>query len=225
MTYMKLFICGDSTAASYGPELRPLTGWGQRLPEYLPGVEIVNRAIAGRSTRTFIGEGRLEAVERELEAGSLMLVQFGHNDGGDKPERHTEPWGDFTDNLNAFVDAALRHDARPVLMTPICIRKWEAGKLLPSHGEYLDAIHALAQRRQVPLIDLYSVSSDTVRRLGDEASRALYMHLKPGAWPGWPDGSKDDTHTCARGAGLYARAVADALRDIVHPGQGEDLQS
>ena len=212
---MKLFICGDSTAASYGPELAPLTGWGQLLPGYLPGATVVNRAIAGRSTRTFIQEGRLSAVEKELDKGDVLLIQFGHNDGGDKPERHTQPWGDFTDNLNTFVDAALSRGARPILMTPICIRLWRDGALQPSHGEYLDAIKAVADRRGVALIDMYAESRQIVSGLGEADSRALYMHLAPGEYPGWPDGKVDDTHTCRRGADAYAAAVAKALTPII----------
>ena len=110
---MKIYICGDSTAAGYTPELSPLTGWGQVLPELLPGAAIENRAIAGRSTRTFLAEGRLRAIEAALEPDDLVLIQFAHNDEGDKPERHTEPWQDFRANLNTFIDAALEKGARP----------------------------------------------------------------------------------------------------------------
>ena len=206
-----IFICGDSTAASYGPEQAPLTGWGQVLPELLPGATIVNRAIAGRSTRTFLNEGRLDAIGTLIRPGDALLIQFGHNDGGNKPERHTEPWGDFTDNLNRFVDFALEHGARPVLLTPICIRLWRDGALQPSHGEYLEAVRALAAKRGLPLIDLYEASRAVVSGLGERGSRALYMHLAPGEFPGWPEGSVDDTHTRRAGAEAFARAVADAL--------------
>ena len=66
-----LFICGDSTAASYPDAQAPLTGWGQALCGLLPGVAIDNRAIAGRSTRTFLNEGRLGAIEPLLKAGDM----------------------------------------------------------------------------------------------------------------------------------------------------------
>ena len=211
---MRIVICGDSTAASYGPEQAPLMGWGQALVELLPDVEIVNKAMAGRSTKTFISEGRLEGAAAALEPGDLMLIQFGHNDEGDKPERHTEPWADFTDNLNRFIDAALAKNARPALMTPICIRLWQGGALQPSHGEYLEAVRALAERRGVPLIDLYARSREIVEALGEAESRSLYLHLPPGAYPAFPDGATDDTHTRPRGAKLYAAEVAKAMRAL-----------
>jgi len=208
---MKIYICGDSTAAIYGPELAPLTGWGQLLPELMPESDIDNRAFAGRSTKTFISEGRLKAIEPLLSPGDLMLIQFGHNDEGDKPERHTEPWADFTDNLNTFIDTALDRGAQPVLMTPICIRRWEGGILMPSHGEYLEAIVARARQRGVPLVDMYAASRAIVIGLGDEGSKALFMHLSPGEYPHWPDGSKDDTHTRKQGAMAFARAAVEGL--------------
>lgn len=211
---MTIYICGDSTAASYGPEQAPLAGWGQFLGGLLPGTAVDNRAMAGRSTRTFLQEGRLSAIEDALAAGDLVLIQFGHNDEGDKPERHTEPWADFTDNLDTFIRVARSHGARPVLMTPICIRLFQGGQLQPSHGEYLKAVCALAERRGVPLIDLYAVSRAVVLALGDESSRELYMHIAPGVYPAFPDGATDDTHTRPRGAEIYADAVAQALRDM-----------
>lgn len=209
-----LFICGDSTAASYPDAQAPLTGWGQALCGLLPGVAIDNRAIAGRSTRTFLNEGRLGAIEPLLKAGDIMLVQFGHNDAGDRPERHTEAWGDFTDNLDRFIDAARRRDALPVLLTPICVRCWEGGVLLPSHGEYPEAVRTLARRRRVPLIDLYEGSREIVAAMGERDSRALYMRPPPGEYPGWPDGATDDTHTREAGARAFAEVVARELTEI-----------
>ena len=211
---MRIYICGDSTAASYGEGDTPFVGWGQLIGEYLPGVEIVNRAMAGRSTKTFLAEGRLAKIEAEIAPGDLLLIQFAHNDEGDKPERHTEPWTSFTENLNVFIDTALRHGAKPVLMTPICIRLWRDGVLQPTHGEYLKAIYALAEARRVPLVDLYAYSFRLVSEMGDAASRALYMHLEKGEYPIRPDGCADDTHTRRPGANLYARAAAAQLRAL-----------
>ena len=101
---MKILICGDSTAASYDPKETLMTGWGQVLGEYLPEAEIRNHAMAGRSTRTFLQEGRLERVMEEIGEGDLMLIQFGHNDENrEKPERYTEPERAYPENLGIFV--------------------------------------------------------------------------------------------------------------------------
>ena len=214
MSDKTIYICGDSTAARYDPVITPMVGWGQVLPDLLPGVAVENHAMAGRSTRTFLAEGRLTRFQDALRPGDLVLIQFAHNDEGDKPERHTEPWGDFTDNLNVFIDTALARGAQPVLMTPICIRLYRDGQLQPTHGEYLKAIHALAARRGVPLIDLYADSFAIVEALGEEASRALYMRLEKGEDPRYPDGLADDTHTRLPGAERFARAAAARLREL-----------
>ena len=213
---MNIFICGDSTAASYDPSETLIRGWGMYLPEHLPpGVTVLNHAMAGRSTRTFLAEGRLARVEPLLRENDLLLIQFAHNDEGPRPERHTEPWTSFTENLSVFLTAARTHGARPVLVTPICIRNFENGILLPSHGEYLSAMHVLATRENVPLVDLYALSFGAVQSLGEEASRAFYMIFPAGTDPRYPEGSLDTTHTRAPGAQCYAQLAAGEIRKLL----------
>ncbi len=209
---MTVFVCGDSTAASYKPEDAPITGWGQVLSEFLPGISVENRAMAGRSTKSFLSEGRLQRIETEIQPGDLLLIQFTHNDMSDLVWRHTNPWTSFYHNLEIYVDTAILHGARPVLMTPICRRSWREGKLLESLGEYPDVIRILAAQRNVPLIDLYEKSARMVRELGDEASKRLYLYTDKGVYPAYPNGSADDTHTRRAGAEAYARMTADALK-------------
>ena len=211
---MTLFICGDSTAASYKPEEAPITGWGQVLNEFIPGVQVENRAMGGRSTKSFLSEGRLQKIETEMQPGDLLLIQFTHNDTSDLVWRHTDPWTSFYYNLEIYVDTAILHGAQPVLMTPICRRYWRDGKLLESHGEYPNAIRTLASRKNTPLIDIYEMSTKLVRELGDEESRKLYLYAEPGVYPAYPNGSADDTHTQRAGAETYAGMTADALRKL-----------
>ena len=208
---MTIYVCGDSTAASYSPREAPITGWGQVLPE-LVAERVDNRAMAGRSTKSFLSEGRLQDIEKSIRPGDLMLIQFAHNDESDLVWRHTDPWTSFTHNLEIFVDTALLCQAQPVLLTPICVRFWQDGQLQHSHGEYVAAMTMLAQQRSVPLIDLYGQSRELVAGLGDETSKPLYMHLKKGAYPAYPEGCADDTHTRRAGAEAYARMAADGLR-------------
>lgn len=211
---MTIYICGDSTAASYKPEQAPIMGWGQALGELLPGARVENRAMAGRSTKSFLSEGRLQKIEAEIQPGDLMLIQFTHNDVNELVWRHTDPWTSFYHNLEIFVDTAILHGARPVLLTPICLRSWRDGRLQESHGEYPDAIRVLAARRNVPLIDLYEKSTAMVREMGDEESKKLYLHVEPGVYPAYPNGNVDDTHTKRAGAEAYAKVVAEALREL-----------
>ena len=210
---MKIYICGDSTAASYKPQEAPITGWGQVLCELIPGIRIENRAMGGRSTKSFLSEGRLQKIETEIQPGDILLIQFTHNDANELVWRHTDPWTSFYHNLEIYVDTAMLHGARPVLMTPICRRCWQDGKLLESHGEYPDVIRVLAAQRNVPLIDIYEKSTALLRELGDEESKKLYLHVEKGVYPAYPNGNADDTHTKRAGAEAYARMTADALKE------------
>ena len=209
---MKIYVCGDSTAATYTPAEAPITGWGQMLSEFVGDIPVENRAMGGRSTKSFLAEGRLQRIETEMQPGDLLLIQFTHNDTSDLVWRHTDPWTSFYHNLEIYVDAAILRDAQPVLLTPICRRYWRDGELIPSHDDYPDVIRMLAKQRRVPLIDLYEKSVRLVRSLGDEESRKLYMHVEKGVYPAYPNGNADDTHTQRAGAETYARMVAEELR-------------
>ena len=209
---MKIYICGDSTAATYALAEAPITGWGQILGDFVGNVSVENRAMCGRSTKSFLSEGRLQRIETEIQPGDLLLIQFAHNDESPLVWRHTDSWTSFYHNLEIFVDTAILHQAQPVLLTPICRRFWRDGALIPSHDDYPDVIRMLAAQRRVPLIDMYEKSENLVRSLGGEESRKLYMHLEKGVYPAYPDGSADDTHTQRAGAETYARMVADELK-------------
>ena len=209
---MTIFICGDSTAATYAPERAPITGWGQVLTEFIPGVNIVNKAMGGRSTKSFLADGRLVAIEKDIQPGDLLLIQFTHNDGSDLVWRHTDPHTSFAANLELFVDTARIHGAIPVLMTPIPRCYWREGELIDAHGEYPDAIRRVAMKRGVPLLEITLEGMQALRELGEEATQSLYMNVEPGLYPAYPNGSKDDTHTQIAGARLYARITADLLK-------------
>ena len=209
---MTIFICGDSTAATYAPENAPITGWGQVLGEFIPGAEIVNKSMGGRSTKSFLADGRLVAIEQAIQPGDLMLIQFTHNDTSDLVWRHTDPYTSFAANLALYVDTARIHGATPVLMTPIPRRYWRNGELLDAHGDYPDAIRLVAMQKGVHLLEITQEAMKTLRDMGEEATYPLYMNVEPGLYPAYPNGSKDDTHTQRAGAEFYARMTADMLR-------------
>ena len=211
---MRIYLCGDSTAASFPERQAPFTGWGQMLPAHLPGCQVINRAMAGRSTKSFLADGRLQAIERELQPGDLLLIQFTHNDTSDLVWRHTDAWSSFRNNLSIFVDTARTHGAIPVLLTPICRRYWSDGRLQQTHGDYPQAIRTLAQQKGVALIDLYALSFAAVSEMGEEASSELYLRAEPGQYPAYPDGYRDDTHTMRAGADLFAGLAAGELKRL-----------
>lgn len=208
---MNIFICGDSTAQTYDPQQTLMVGWGQLLGDHLPGVTVRNHAKAGRSTKSFLAEGRLQALDGELAPGDLVLIQFAHNDENEKPERHTEPWTTYTDNLTEFIRFARERGAVPVLLTPICMRVWQDGVLQETHGEYKDAMAALAQKLNVPLLDIYGDSFRLVAEAGEEGSKAFFMHVALGEDPRYPEGLTDNAHTRRAGAERFAACVARQL--------------
>jgi lysophospholipase L1-like esterase len=123
-SFDRIVIAGDSTASFYGPERHPRQGWGQQLASYLkPGIAVVNLAVSGRSTRSYVSLGHFARLEAELKAGDLLLVQFGHNDQKlDDPVRYADPDVDFPAGLRRFLALARQKRATVVLLTPVARR-------------------------------------------------------------------------------------------------------
>ncbi len=203
----RVFIVGDSTAAPKALDARPETGWGMALPFYLaPGIAVENHARNGRSSKSFVDEGRLEPVLAAIATGDVLVIQFGHNDGkSEDPSRYTEPWSTYRQHLAGYVSAARDRGAVPVLATPAERRRFDdGGKALESHGEYPDAMRALAAERDVPLVDVQRATLDLWQALGPDESRACFNISQD---------LEDNTHFRPRGAAAVAAVVARGLVD------------
>ncbi|MFF4544507.1 rhamnogalacturonan acetylesterase [Streptomyces sp. NPDC001435] len=203
-------LAGDSTAAQKYADAAPETGWGMAFPFFLRnGWVVANRAVNGRSSKSFVDEGRLDAILAEIRAGDLLLVQFAHNDEKSAdPTRYTEPWTTYQDYLRIYIDGARAHGARPVLVTPVERRKFDAdGNAVPTHGDYPAAMRALAREERVPLLDIEALSLALWQRLGVEATKTYFN---------WTDTEQDNTHFNPPGAIAVARLVArESLRTRV----------
>lgn len=199
----------------YPLSLSPRTGWGQALSEEKPaGIRVINCAVSGRSTRSFIHEGHLERIALCIEKGDVLLAQFGHNDEKlSDPLRGTEPEGEYTKNLSQMAALARAKGAGFALLTPVARRKWENQALLHTHGEYPGAMKRLAQAERIPLIDMEKKTEELLRRLGEEESRRLYMHIAPGH-PNYPEGLADDTHLTDLGAHMFCSLVRDEITEL-----------
>lgn len=206
-----IYIIGDSTVEDNTP---PFRGWGWALPEYVaPGVQVANHAMSGRSSLSFMNEGRFAPVEEGMQPGDLLLIQFGHNDEKDDAERHTDPSTTFPQQLSLYCDTAMAKGAQPVLMTPVCRRFFVgADSILYTHGEYPAAIRRLAAERHIPLLDLKKASRALYLSLGEDKTAELFVRLAPGEHPDFPDGHDDKTHFNAHGAQVIAGLVADLMR-------------
>lgn len=205
----RVFIAGDSTASAYGPERAPRTGWGQVLQTWLDGAwQVRNHAQSGRSSRSFIEQGWLDGIARELRKGDVLLIQFGHNDAKlEDPARYNEPLQAYPQWLMRYVSLARERGATPILVTPVARRKFDHGQLLDTHGLYSQAVRDLAERERIGLIDLSATSMNWLRALGEEPSKAFYMHVPE-------QGHADDTHFQRSGAFAIACLVVAGWQEL-----------
>lgn len=236
-----IYIIGDSTAADK-PQYAtsPERGWGMMLRGcFSEDVEISNHAVNGRSSKSFIDEGRWRKVLARLRPGDYVLIQFGHNDEKPQPERHTEPGSTFDANLRRFVTETKAKGAHPVLLNAVVRRNFHkaskqndddeklrdakfAGEdivnsdtLIDTHGAYLVSPRKVAKEEGVPFIDANTITKQIEEKLGPEGSRKLHMWYKPGEIPTMPEGRQDNTHYNIYGARVVANAMADAIGKAV----------
>ncbi|MEV1130029.1 rhamnogalacturonan acetylesterase [Agromyces sp. NPDC049794] len=206
-----IHLAGDSTVASGLPAERPMEGWGGCLGHHVD-VPVVNHAIGGATTATFIDDGRWAALIEALEPGDTVVIQFGHND--QKHPGVLDAAGGYTERLERMLRDVRACRATPVLCTSVERRGFRSGRLAPSHGPYPAAVRALGRREAVPVIDLTGFTSWLYEWLGEAASVRLFTHLEPGEAPAWPDGLRDDTHFRDHGADAIAAYVAWALAGL-----------
>lgn len=211
----KIFWAADSTVQNNDVTTYPQTGIGQVFPMYVKeGVFVLNHARNGRSTKSFMDEGRLDAIDREIGEGDFLFIQFGYNDEkAEDPTRYTEPFSTYIENLETFINVARKHGAKPVLITPIERRHFdETGKLMESaHTNYVAGMKQAAQENDVPLVDLFTMSRAALERAGEEQSRKWHMFFDAGLYENYPEGKQDNTHLRYDGALLYAGLIAKGL--------------
>lgn len=215
-TPVTIFMAGDSTMAIKQPDKRPETGWGEMLGKYFKDgtVTIDNRAMNGRSTKTFISEGRWQSIVDALQKGDYVFIQFGHNDESkEKGERYTPP-ADYRNNLIRFITDVKAKGGNPVLLTPVMRRKFDStGNFVDTHGEYPDIVRTVAKEQKVPLIDMHRDSEVVIKSYGIEGSRKLFLQLKSGENPNYPNGIEDNTHFNPLGADEIAKLAVKGIKD------------
>ena len=192
---LTIVIIGDSTVCNY-PAEHACRGWGQFIAEHFKDtVRVVNLAASGRSTKTFIAEGRWKRALDEKP--DFVVIQFGHNDshGPAKPES-TDAATDYRYFLRRYVDESRAALATPIFITPMHRRTFDAdGKLTDILQPYADAMKLVAAEKKVPLIDLHTASGALFQKLGKEHCPEL------------ANSPTDFTHFNEKGA----RAMADIV--------------
>lgn len=224
-----IFMIGDSTMANKKLDGgNPERGWGMVLPGFFSeDVRIDNHAANGRSSKSFISEGRWEKVLSKLKKGDYVFIQFGHNDEKEDSVRHTDPGTTFDDNLRRYVNETRAKGGIPVLFNSIVRRNFVPVKeasddkdvcLLDTHGEYLESPHKVARELGVVFIDLNKRTHDLVQGLGSEESKKLFVFVEPNQVLAFPKGKEDNTHLNVYGArtiaGLAVKAIAQEIPEL-----------
>ncbi|WP_462413054.1 pectinesterase family protein [Neobacillus sp. Marseille-QA0830] len=215
---LRVFLAGDSTVENVKPEQGIKKGWGQQIsPFFTDEVQFINKAAGGRSTMSFMKEGRLAEILDEIEAGDYLFIQFGHNDQKVEDEsRGTDPFTTFQKYLSQYIAGAREKGAIPILLTSVNRRTFDdAGNVINSVGDYPEAVRQLAAAEDVPLIDLFEKSKLLYEQVGAEAAKQFF------AWyelePEKRDPKVDDTHFSAYGATKIAELVIEGMNELGLP--------
>ena len=213
-----IYCIGDSTMADKkDPEQNPEHGWAQVLNSFFTEEVIVdNRAVNGRSSKSFITEKRWDSVYRALKPGDYVFIQFGHNDQKFKDSsRYTNPHTTYRHNLIRFVNETREKGAKPVLFSSIVRRNFnEHGTLVDTHGAYPLEARLVAKEFEVPFIDLQYLTEIWETSYGPEQSKKLHLHFKPGENSYYPDGKEDNTHLSRRGAIEVSALVIQQIKSL-----------
>lgn len=229
-----IFMIGDSTMANkslVGDNQE--RGWGHVLGGFFSeDIVVDNHAMNGRSSKSFIDEGRWDAVLNKMKPGDYVFIQFGHNDEKPKPDRHTDPGTTFDANLKRFVEEARAKGGIPVLFNSIVRRNFrnnenavaeddfrrdklveakEGDVLIDTHGKYLDSPRNVAKELNVPFVDMNKLTHDLVQGMGPEESKKLFMWIPENKYAACPKGRQDNTHLNVYGARTIARITVEAI--------------
>jgi len=210
-----IWLIGDSTMSVKETKAYPETGWGMPFVFFWDSsVKVDNRAMNGRSTRTFMEEKRWDPVVSNLQEGDYVFIQFGHNDEVPTKKSYvTEK--DFKANLINYISGTRNKKAIPVLLTPVARRKFDStGHIQETHAVYAQIVRDVAKENNVPLIDLAEKAKVLYQQLGPENSKHLFNYLLPGEHPNYPDGKQDDTHFSEWGARKIAEMVLAEIKSL-----------
>ncbi len=211
-----IYWVGDSTVKQNTIRTWPLTGIGQEFERFVKACEVrvENHAQDGRSTKSFLAEGRLEPIRARIQAGDFLFIQFGHNDeNAENPECYADPEVAFPANLEIFVHAAREKGATPVIITPVT--RFDRHHPMPEapfiHDLWAESARRTGERLGVDVIDLTRLSEKLVDRVGEAAGTRYYMNIPAGVYPCYPEGRKDNTHLQVAGAVAFGELIAREL--------------
>lgn len=237
-----IFIASDSTVQSYDSYYYPQTGWGQVLAEFfgdhdyqevtsatagysqsktyeVSNAVVENRAIGGRSSSSFVLEGKLDDLLEDVRPGDYVLVQWGHNDSTySRPNRYVSS-SDFEKWMQIYVDGAIERGATPILVTPVARYSYSTdseGKLISyasNFEAYRQVMIKMSMEQGIALVDLTQRSIDVANSFGIDGGKSLWLYTNAGDYPGgaYAGGSTDSTHLQWYGAYKFAQCVATGI--------------
>jgi len=210
-----IWLIGDSTMSIKEKKAYPETGWGMPFVYFWDStVTVDNRAMNGRSTRTFMEEKRWGPVVSNMQEGDYVFIQFGHNDEVPTKKSYV-PEKDFKANLLRYIADTRNKKGNPVLITPVARRKFDStGHIQETHAVYAQIIRDVAKENNIPLIDLSEKSKALFQQLGTNDSKYLLNYLAPGEHPNYPEGKQDDTHFSELGARKIAELVLAEIKNL-----------
>lgn len=238
-----VFIASDSTVQTYDSSYYPQTGWGQVIHNFFgefveerecdncnygqaqtyetDRVVVENRAIGGRSSSSFILEGKLDDLLEDVKPGDYVLIQWGHNDATtSRPNRYVAS-SDFEEWIQYYVNGAVQRGATPILVTPVARYSYTTdadGNLISyasNFESYRQVMIKMAAEQEIALVDLTQRSVDLANSFGIDGGKSLWLWVNAGDYPdgAYKNGATDSTHLQYYGAYKFAQCVAKGIRD------------
>ena len=217
-TATTIFLCGNSTVVDQPYE--PWASWGQMIPRWFgPEVAISNNAESGLTAGSFLGSYRLDKILTMMKKGDYVICEFGHNDQKEKMAG-AGAWYNFSYNLKVFIDKVRAKGGNIIFVTPTQRRRFDDAthsKILETHGDYPDAMRAVAKREGVPVIELHDMTRTFFETLGYENSKKALVHYPANTFPGQDKPLADNTHFNPYGAYEIAKMVMMGMKQLNLP--------
>lgn len=217
-TATTIFLCGNSTVVDQPYE--PWASWGQMIPRWFgPEVAISNNAESGLTAGSFLGSYRLDKILTMMKKGDYVICEFGHNDQKEKMAG-AGAWYNFSYYLKIFIDKVRAKGGNIIFVTPTQRRRFDDAthsKILETHGDYPDAMRAVAKRERVPVIELHDMTRTFFETLGYENSKKALVHYPANTFPGQDKPLADNTHFNPYGAYEIAKMVVMGMKQLNLP--------
>lgn len=220
-----VFITGDSTVKNTDKDEDGMWGWGSLADTVFDTdrITVMNAAMAGRSCRSYLREGRWDKVINDVQPGDFVLIQFGHNDAGkeldsgkarndimgtadsshvyrvrtDKEVRNEVVYT-FGWYLRKMIDDVREKGATPILVSLTPRNEWMNGKIERRNDSFGQWYRDVVNTTEVEFVDLHNITADALDRIGEKKARTYYKN--------------DHTHTGKKGALLNAQGIAEGLK-------------